>query len=453
MGMITVSIAQSIKNQFSTQPIFNLLPIRWVLLVLIGLMPLFSVSETMTQDVIDNQTKACLIQDQECELERAWLETRLNSTNKKVVNFFAWGGDPNINAYLKWAAEQLFVRYGIEFNHIKLSSTTEAVTLIIAEGNKPNVTPNGSVDLIWINGENFSLLQESNLLLGQWVSDLPNFKWLNSDNRPHLLKDFGLKTQGYEAPWGQANLVFFYNQKHIKEETLPNTPEALLNFTQTYPGRFTYPKPTDFVGVSFLKQTLAQLSPEETRFYEPIERETFNSLTQPLWEYLDKLHPNLYRKGHYFIASNTAILRLFDDELILLGLTFSPNSIIGAKLRFDLPETVRLHAMQSGSLSNVHFLAIPAFATHSDAAQVAVNFLLSPEAQAYKANATIWGDQTVLDVPFFSSEIGAAFNQSTEPSLVVEHPLEEFHPSWNSALIEAWKIRYEQDSPRGSVDE
>ncbi|SET15552.1 ABC transporter substrate-binding protein [Thorsellia anophelis] len=406
----------------------------------------FSINPVLQAVEIEQNVKEeCFESQTRCEQISNWIANK-KAQSQQVVNFFAWGGDPNINAYLQWVAGELYQQYGITFNHIKIASTTEAVTLITAEGVKPNSKPSGSVDLIWINGKNFSLLQGANLLQGGWVSQLPNYQWLNSRNRPYLLKDFGLDTQGYEMPWGQANLVFFYNAKHINNDDLPDTPDSLLAFSKKYKGRFAYPRPTDFVGVSFLKQTLSQLKPLENGFHEPVNPDTFETLTKPLWDYLGQLHPYLYQEGQYFANSNTALLRLFDDELILLGVTFSPNSILGSKLRFDLPSSVGLHAMKSGSLSNVHFLAIPAFAANPDAAQITANFLLSPKAQAKKADINGWGDQTVLDVNFFNTEIGQLFNNNPASILTVDKHLEEFHPSWDSALIDAWQIRFGQHS-------
>jgi putative thiamine transport system substrate-binding protein len=45
----------------------------------------------------------------------------------QTVYFNAWGGSPNINAYIEWAAGELDTRYGIELVHVKLDDTANAV--------------------------------------------------------------------------------------------------------------------------------------------------------------------------------------------------------------------------------------------------------------------------------------------------------------------------------------
>ena len=64
----------------------------------------------------------------------------------------------------------------------------------------------------------------------------------------------------------------------------------------------------------------------------------------------------------------------------------------------ELPETTIAWQHRDGTIGNTHFVAIPVNARAKAAAQVTANFLLSPEAQARKADLKVWGDPTVLDV-------------------------------------------------------
>lgn len=376
------------------------------------------------------------------EADPAWQKI-LSEARGQSVNFYAWAGDPNINAYLAWANKRLQESYGVTLNHVKISDTSEAVTLILAEAEQGKRSDhNGSVDLLWLNGQNFATLQDKQLLRKSWVEQLPNALWLNSENHPQLNSDFGLATEGAEAPWGQANFLFFYNSRVLKQADLPQDPAGLLVFTQRFPGRFTYSKPPDFLGVSFLKQLLIQLNPDDPRLAQAVDKATFEDITAPLWHYLDQLHPNLYRQGRYFSLNHLQLLARFDDEQLLLGTTFSGAGILAAKARYDLPSSTAIYAMQAGSLSNVHFLGIPANAKHASAAQVAADFLLSPEAQAKKQSMSIWGDKTVLDLnayPELAEPFAGTFSDAMP---VIEHPLAELPPSWAQALTDAWLARY-----------
>ena len=50
------------------------------------------------------------------------------------------------------------------------------------------------------------------------------------------------------------------NGEEVKQ--LPTSAAALLAWTKAHPYRFTYPKPPQFHGSSFLKQILLELTPD-----------------------------------------------------------------------------------------------------------------------------------------------------------------------------------------------
>ena len=81
----------------------------------------------------------------------------------QTVYFNAWGGSPSINAYIGWVGEQLKQRYDITLVHVKLTDTSEAVSRILAE-KVAGKSSEGSVDLIWVNGENFASMKRDGLL-------------------------------------------------------------------------------------------------------------------------------------------------------------------------------------------------------------------------------------------------------------------------------------------------
>ncbi len=61
---------------------------------------------------------------------------------------------------------------------------------------------------MWINGENFAAMKRDGLLGEPFTQDLPNFKWVDTVNKPTTLIDFSVPTDGLEAPWGMAQLTF-----------------------------------------------------------------------------------------------------------------------------------------------------------------------------------------------------------------------------------------------------
>ena len=76
----------------------------------------------------------------------------------QTVYFHAWGGSQEINQYIRWAGEQLKTQYGVELKQVKITDTAETVTRLIAE-KAAGKESGGSVDLMWINGENFKSMK------------------------------------------------------------------------------------------------------------------------------------------------------------------------------------------------------------------------------------------------------------------------------------------------------
>lgn len=396
------------------------------------------------------------------EPQSHWQQIETLGENQDVY-FYAWGGDPQINAYIQWVAKQVKSQYNINLVHVKLSDTSEAVSRVLAEKSAGN-NSQGSVDLVWINGANFATMNEHSLLLKQWSNKLPNFPLTDPNNNPAVTFDFGIPTNGMEAPWGQAALTFYYDSLAIDgsvNNQLPTTLNELLRWSTRHPGRFSYPKPSDFLGMSFLKYALVMLheqNPDNTT--ESLNNESLKSqlnqpatdqntalVLKPLWAFLDKLHPTLWRQGEYFMQSGAQMRRLVDDTELSLAFTFSSPEVPAAVQRYDLPESIRSYAMDDGSLSNTHFVAIPYNASHQQSAQLVANFLLSPTAQAHKQKPEIWGDSTVLIQSTLTPEQQALFKtRQPHPSALpvdsIKRTLSEPHPSWVEAIMQGWEIRY-----------
>lgn len=381
-----------------------------------------------------------------------WQQIEAQGKNQDVY-FYAWGGDPQINAYLQWAAKQVDDKYNINLVHVKLSDTSEAVSRVLAEKSANN-NDQGSVDLVWINGANFATMSENSLLLKQWANKLPNFSLTDPNNNPTVNYDFGVPTEGMEAPWGQASLTFYYDSLSVN--TPPTTLDELSTWTTQNPGRFSYPKPPDFLGMSFLKYALVMLHEQhdaetgqntKAQLNLPATEQNIALVLDPLWAFLDDFHPTLWRDGEQFLQTGAQMRRLVDDTELSLAFTFSAPEVPAAVQRYDLPKSIRSYAMSDGSLSNTHFVAIPYNTNHPQAAQLVANFLLSPEAQARKQIPAVWGDKTVLVQSMLSPEQQALFDgKQTHPSALpfdsITRTVSEPHPSWVDAIMQGWQMRY-----------
>src|SRR5215470_15032560 len=119
---------------------------------------------------------------------QSWADIQAKAKGQ-TVQFNAWGGDQRINDYIGWAAGEVKARAGVEVRLVKLADTAEAVSRIIAE-KAAGQDKGGSVDLIWINGENFAALKSKNLLYGPFVHLMPNFAKVDPEEKPTTVLDF-----------------------------------------------------------------------------------------------------------------------------------------------------------------------------------------------------------------------------------------------------------------------
>ncbi len=361
-----------------------------------------------------------------------------NEARGQTVYFNAWGGGSAINAYIAWAAKEAQSRYGIEVRHVKIADAAEVVKRMQTEMSAGRTT-DGSVDLLWVNGENFRNLKNGGLLFGPWAQSLPN--WGLVDQNKPVLTDFSVPTQGYESPWGTAQLTFIADR--TKTPTPPRSAADLLAFAKTNPGRVSYPKPPDFHGTTFVKQLLLELAPDKSLLQQAVTPAAFANATPPLWAYLDQLHPSLWRNGKAFPANAAEMHRMLGDGELRVSLTFNPNEAANLIASRQLPVSAYSFGFSGGTIGNVHFVAIPANARARAGAQVFANFLLSAEAQTRKADITVWGDGTVLDVAKLPAASQALIRKTAPGALAEAVPtLPEPHASWVEALEAEWLRRY-----------
>jgi len=358
----------------------------------------------------------------------------------QTVYFNAWAGSEAINAYIDWAAELLKARHDVTLLHVKIADAAEVVRRVRDEVKAGKAE--GSADLVWINGENFRAMKAGKLLFGPFASALPNFKYVDTAGKPTTLIDFAEPTDGLESPWGMAQLTFFGDGAKISAP--PRSMDELVAFAKTNPGRVSYPAPPDFHGTTFVKQALHESIADRSLLALPAERIDFGRAIAPLINFLDGLHPHLWRQGKQFPQSQAQLKQMQADGELLMALTFNPNEPANLIASGALPDTTVAWQYRAGTIGNTHFVAIPINSKARAAAQVVANFLLSPEAQGRKADLKTWGDPTVLASAKLSAEEAKFFGTSVVPGRVAEAApaLPEPHGSWVPLLEKAWLESY-----------
>ena len=369
----------------------------------------------------------------------------LEAARGQTVFWNAWGGDERINAYIAWVGTRVAEDHGVTLRHVKLTDTGEAVSRVLAEKTAGRAD-GGTIDLIWINGENFAAMKAQDLLYGPFVEQLPNHALIDFEVKPTTLVDFTVPTDGLEAPWGMAKFNFIFDSARIQSP--PQNAAALAVWSAMNRSRFTYPAPPDFLGSTFLKQALIELTEDPAILQAEVPDEaTFRAVTTPLWRYLETLHPFMWRDGESFPASGPAQRQLLNDGEVDIALSFHPSETSSLIADGQLPESARVFVFPEGTIGNTHFVAIPFNASNVEGALVVANFLLSPEAQARKQSSEVWGDDTVLDLAKLAPDQRRFFDDLPKgPATLAPDALgpvlPEPHPSWMTKIEAEWLARY-----------
>lgn len=371
-------------------------------------------------------------------------DSTLSAARGQTVYWHAWGGDPKINAFIAWVGEQAQSRYGVRVEHVKLASTADAVARVQAE-QAAGQTSGGAVDLVWINGENFAAMKAAGLLFGPFAADLPNWPLVDTAGKPATVTDFTLPTEGFESPWAMAQLVFEYDSAHMNPA--PQTIEEIADWASDNPGRFTYPQPPDYLGVTFLKQVLYGILPDPAVLQTPVDDASYPDLTTPLWAYLDQLHPALWRGGRAFPANEPALGQLLADSEIFLSFAFNPGRASAEIAAGNLTDTIRTFTLKGGTIGNASFVAIPFNATNRQGAMAIANLLLDPEVQARAQDPAVLGFQTVLNLQALAPTDKSRFDAldlgvATLGPADLGPALLEPHASWATRIAADWTARY-----------
>jgi len=298
-----------------------------------------------------------------------------------TVNWHLWGGSDAINEFIDtFYAPILEDEYGITLNRVPLTDTVDAVNQVIEEA-EGGMTEGGGVDMIWINGENFNILKEAELLYGPWAENIPNSTLVDWEN-PAINLDFGVPVEGYESPWSSAQFQLIYDSERMDEEDLPRSYEDLTAWIEENPGRFTYMKPGTFQGTRFIKGALYELSGGFEQWLGEFDEELYNEYAPQLWELLNEWEPNLWSEGETYPETETDLHALFYNEEIDFSLTQAAAGAGPAIADGLIPETSRSFVFDNYMIGDFNYVAIPSNANNIAGALVVANLILQPDRQA-----------------------------------------------------------------------
>ncbi len=321
------------------------------------------------------------------------------------VSFYGWGGSEVRNQWLDTdVATALKEKYDITLKRVPMG-IDDILTKLSGEIQAGKTE--GSIDFIWINGENFFSAKQNGYLYGPFANQLPNYTAYINPNLPENQYDFGEPIDGYEAPYGKAQMECWVDTAKVGE--LPDTVDKFSAFVQAHPGQVTYPAPGDFTGTAFISCLIAGVIGKtawEQLATITADKAKIKAIIDPGLAYLRSLNPYLWQKGATFPAASTTISQMFADGELLLNMGYGdPQPDMKKGL---LPATVRPFVFQTGTVGNENFMAIAKNAPHKAAALIAINEIMSPELQLsqYADLTTI----SVLDMNKLSSDEKTAFD-------------------------------------------
>ncbi|MCA0985091.1 ABC transporter substrate-binding protein [Halobacillus yeomjeoni] len=372
--------------------------------------------------------------------EKDWSEIT-TAAEDTTVRIFMWGGDEGINQYMDdWVAPKLKEQYNVTLERVPMN-TGEILQKLQTE--KQASKDEGTIDIIWINGENFKNAKNNGLLAGSFVDTLPNFNEFYQTDDPAFETDFGTPVEGMEAPWGKVQFVFLYDSAKI--DTPPASIVELQEWASNNPGKFTYPNADDFSGNAFLRHILYAKADSPADIYEqPLDKERISETAGEVWNYLNQIEPDLWRSGEHYPNSLTELDRLYSQGEVWMTMGYNEARAESLIDEGVFPETTRSFVMEPGSIGNTHFLSIPFNSSNPEGALTAINFMLSPEAQLAKLKPDYWGENSPISIEKLPDDMKNKF-QSVERgnSVLSQQKLEEsFLPESEAEYVEWMKEQW-----------
>jgi putative spermidine/putrescine transport system substrate-binding protein len=306
----------------------------------------------------------------------------LDQARGSTVNWYMWGGSAAINEFVDaFYGDVLAAEFGVTLNRVPVADTVDAVNLVISEAEAG--VEDGSVDLIWINGENFFTLRQADLLYGPWAESIPNSVLVDWDD-PAVAFDFGVPVEGYESPWSSAQFHFIYDSARMDADELPRTYDELDAWIRDHPGRFTYiaPGPGAFQGTRFVKQVLYSVSGGYEQWVGEWDPGLYEEHAPALWEKLNGWEADLWREGETYPGTVNELHQLFANGEVDFTITQAPAGAGPAISSGLIPDTARAFAFDEYLIGDYNYVAIPSNASNKAAAPVLANLILRPDRQA-----------------------------------------------------------------------
>tara|TARA_R110002051_G_scaffold136488_6_gene209166 strand:- start:11163 stop:12470 length:1308 start_codon:yes stop_codon:yes gene_type:complete len=396
-----------------------------------------------------------------------WADVEERAKVEGTVNLYYWGGSDPINIWMDQVVAADLAELGVMLNPVRITGTKDAIDLVLAEKGSGKGLGEGSVDAIWLNGENFATLKRQDALFGAFADKMPNsqfIEWDAEDPRSLLnLRDFGVETGAAEAPWSGEQYVCAVNTARVDKADAPATFEELQAYLTSNPGKFTYVKPPHYIGNTFVQSAIYAHNPDGTGaapFQASIDEigvEEFARLIAPGIEYLKNLEPLLLggQNGNArYPEDNAALDGMFLNGEVDFDCKFGLYAVATGLSNGTYPEGAEGFIFPEGNMiKNKNYLAIPSNAPNPAAAMIMVNYMTSVEAQTSKLKFT--GMPPGVD-PWKLEDADVAALTAASPGLIGVTQAEldaNTAPDTNATLVDVIEATWLEYIERDSTDD
>ncbi|WP_250674328.1 ABC transporter substrate-binding protein [Paraclostridium ghonii] len=332
------------------------------------------------------------------------------SAQGSTVNFYGWGGNEVLNKWFdSYVIPNMKDKYDINVKRVGMDIDT-TMNQLISEKQVGN--DKGSIDVFWVNGENFKTAKDNELLFGPFSNKIVNYDKYVDKNSKDITTDFGTAVDNMESPWGKASFTLIKNSDEVKGNIVDTNTlkEAIIN----NPGKFTYPAPPDFTGSAFVRNVIYDVVGYENIKNLPEDEEAIKKAIQPAIDYLNDIKPYLWNEGKTYPSTIAQLDNMYSDGEVNFSMTYAPNEVEAKVNSKEFDKSTEFINFDKGNISNTHFLAIPKNSSNKEGAMVLINYLTSIDAQASKSESKNWGDMTILDLNKIPKEDKSKFKSSVQ---------------------------------------
>lgn len=294
-------------------------------------------------------------------------------------------------------SKNLSETYGMTLEFKVLSFDNIVKTL---EQEKVDEVKSGSIDLLILKDDEFRILKEMDLLYADLKDKVPNFQ-MNINHLDHdVLSEHGYALDGVGVPFGREQFIMVYDEDVL--EVFPEDADEVKRFAEKNPNMITYPNPmTDEIGGEFVRTMIYEVVGKEAMMKlmdASVSMATVESVIKPGLEFLQALDPYMYKEEDEYLKSIDKLNEAFVEGIVFFSMTDDYAYIEEAVKEEIYPAGARAFILQSGTIQDTLYFAVPVNAANKTGSIVTMNQVLSVDMQLDKYIPSRWGNLPILDL-------------------------------------------------------